>query len=330
MIIRPAVEKDIPGIVELLKMTLGEDATVKSENYWNWKHVENPFGPSPVILGFEGGQLVGIRAFMRWKWKRSGKIYEAVRAVDTATHPDHQGKGIFSKLTRALLQECQDKKWDFVFNTPNKASKPGYIKMGWTEAGRLPVTLNVDRPVQMVARLAGLTTTEPAPATNEAEMNRYLSHPGLENLLQANEQHYKDFMFTDHSTKTLAWRYRSVTVKQYFAAALEIGNAMPALVFYRIKPGRAGTELRVTDVFAEDAKWKRDIDDLIRTRVKMHHAHFVTFSDMNEWISRRKFFRINGLPIGPIVTVRNISGPYYEVLQNFAFWRPSMGDLELF
>ena len=33
---------------------------------------------------------------------------------------------------------------DFVFNTPNDKSRPGYLKMGWREVGRLPVAV---RPV---------------------------------------------------------------------------------------------------------------------------------------------------------------------------------------
>src|SRR5688572_13844447 len=99
MQIREATELDIPIIVDLLKLSLGESLMPKSEAYWRWKHVENPFGASPVLLCFEDDMLIGVRAFMRWQWFHNGKIQTAVRAVDTATHPAHQGKGIFKKLT---------------------------------------------------------------------------------------------------------------------------------------------------------------------------------------------------------------------------------------
>jgi N-acetylglutamate synthase-like GNAT family acetyltransferase len=51
MEIRPAHENDIPAIVELLKLSLGESLMPKSEAFWRWKHIDNPFGKSPVILG---------------------------------------------------------------------------------------------------------------------------------------------------------------------------------------------------------------------------------------------------------------------------------------
>src|SRR5688500_12323348 len=117
MEIREATEADIPAIVALLKISLGENLMPKSDRYWRWKHLENPFGPSPVLLCWEGGNLIGVRAFMRWRWMWEQKNYHAVRAVDTATHPGHQGKGIFKRLTLSLVERCRHED-HFVFNTP--------------------------------------------------------------------------------------------------------------------------------------------------------------------------------------------------------------------
>src|SRR5688500_14713579 len=102
MEIREATLTDIPDIVSLLRISLGEKLLPKSEDYWRWKHINNPFGTSPVIIAKADGQIVGVRAFMRWAWESKSGRLEAVRAVDTATHPLHQGKGIFSKLTKGL------------------------------------------------------------------------------------------------------------------------------------------------------------------------------------------------------------------------------------
>ena len=93
MIIRKATESDIPEIIDLLKRSLGESLIPKSEPLWRWKHLENPFGPSPCLLAEENGKLIGVRAFLRWDYVENQQIYHAYRAVDTATHPDHQGKG---------------------------------------------------------------------------------------------------------------------------------------------------------------------------------------------------------------------------------------------
>jgi len=99
MHVREATPDDIPAIVSLLKVSLGESLMPKSEAFWRWKHVDNPFGKSPVLLACKGDMLIGVRAFMRWEWKRESIIYKSVRAVDTATHPEYYGNGIFKKLT---------------------------------------------------------------------------------------------------------------------------------------------------------------------------------------------------------------------------------------
>jgi len=329
MQIRPGVESDIPAIVELVKMSLGEDTTIKTESYWRWKHVDNPFGQSPVLLGFEGDQLVGIRAFMRWRWTNGEKIYESVRAVDTATHPDFRGKGTFKKLTMALLEKCKDNGWDFVFNTPNKISKPGYLKMGWTIAGRLPLTVNINHPLNVIMNFArrAKSASETYPNGNIKE---FLNKPGLAELLIKSRDHFNGNLITAHSVESLLWRYDKVTVKQYFACGLEENNRLVALIFYRLKPGRAGNELRITDIFAEHRRLKNAINALVRDRVRLHNPDFVTVDSMNPWFSNALLLGLRGMPFGPVVTIRGISEKFDDTLHDFKKWRPSVGDLELF
>ena len=110
------------------------------------------FGASPIWLAEIDGQIAGYRAFMRWELvDASGRLWRAVRAVDTATHPDFQRRGIFSRLTMHAVEEMRDEGGDIVFNTPNTQSRPGYLKMGWIDVGRLPVAI---RPTSVSSTLA--------------------------------------------------------------------------------------------------------------------------------------------------------------------------------
>jgi len=139
MKIRKAKENDIPEIVGVLKASLGEKELMLSEAIWRFKHLENIFGESITLLAEENDKIVGVRAFMRWKWKESNKTYSALRAVDTATHPEHQGKGIFKKLTLAAVKDAAEAGEHFIFNTPNDLSRPGYLKMGWEPVGKISI-----------------------------------------------------------------------------------------------------------------------------------------------------------------------------------------------
>ena len=144
--IREATPADRPAIIELCRASLGWGDDPRFEQLFSWKHDQNAFGPSYMWVATDGGKIVGLRAFMRWEFVRGGEVLHAVRAVDTATHPDYQGKGLFTAMTMHGLDVIKDDGIDFVFNTPNDKSRPGYLKMGWQEVGKLPVAIRVAGP----------------------------------------------------------------------------------------------------------------------------------------------------------------------------------------
>jgi GNAT superfamily N-acetyltransferase len=85
--------------------------------------------------------------WLRWRFVATGRRWDAVRAVDTATHPEYQGRGIFRRLTTSSLDAAARGGRRHVFNTPNEQSRPGYLKMGWEEVGKLPSAVRFRSPV---------------------------------------------------------------------------------------------------------------------------------------------------------------------------------------
>lgn len=304
MIVRKAGAEDIPGIVALLKASLGESLMPKSESFWKWKHVENPFGASPVLIAVENDVIIGVRAFMRWQWREGDKVLKAVRAVDTATHPDHQGKGIFRKLTLALIEECQQEGVHFIFNTPNTQSMPGYLKMGWKTLGKLRVQMT---PVFPIGK-----ATHHSCAVKE-----------LDNLLVGrvlNRISPTTSLTTNYSASYIQWRYGTNPNAEYRALFADDSY----LVIFRLKQSKAGKELRVTDLFC-DSRARREVALKLRRVARASGAVVITMtSDINP-------FRLHPTAkIGPQVTVRNLTLEDFENSINFTRWRPALGDLELF
>ncbi len=312
--------EDTEAIVALLKESLGESLMPKSASYWTWKHLSNPFGRSPVLLCWEDTKLIGIRAFMRWNWRLGGEIFSSVRAVDTATHPGYQGKGIFKKLTMALVEECTNDGVQFVFNTPNGQSKPGYLKMGWKEAGRLPI----------IAGLGSLVPGFNRRADHEADVGRYLSHPGLRKLV---DEHVNvaQSMITALTPEYLRWRYLDVPVVKYYAVGVEEGSDLVALAFFRLKGGRLGNELRITDSFAANRQATKKIRHELTQFERKLKANVVTQSGLgaNDVHQIRRMFDIRASR-GPSVTIRDLQMKDLSAMSNFNNWSPSLGDLELF
>lgn len=308
MEIRSAEERDIPGIVELLKISLGESLMPKSEAFWRWKHIDNPFGPSPVLLAYERNQLIGVRAFMRWEWKQGNTLYKAVRAVDTATHPEHQGKGIFKKLTLQLVDQCRKEGVHFIFNTPNKSSKPGYIKMGWKELGKLTVNLSPRllwrKPEVDFDQEYALTPSRLAELSNS-----------ITKLLQQEDQTQ---LSTHRSLEFLNWRYAANPNIRYY---LHHNEAITCVIIFRLKSTKAGTEFRICEVFNHHGIHKSDIRATLHEAIRVSGASFISSA------SRIPLFPSIQLAVGPLVTIN----PLHENISlSFETWKPTLGDMEVF
>ena len=140
--LRAAAPEDRPAILALLAASLGWNSDERLERFFEWKHEQNPFGRSPRLVAVDGDRMVGFRTFLRWEFVDArGEVLRAVRAVDTATDPQYQGRGIFRSLTLRAVEELAADGVAFVFNTPNARSRPGYLTMGWQEVGPLTTSI---------------------------------------------------------------------------------------------------------------------------------------------------------------------------------------------
>ncbi len=178
--LRPATPDDREQILALLGVSLGWDDDTRYRELFAWKHERNPFGRSLAWVVERDGRVVAVRLFMRWMFRRGGSTLHAVRAVDTATHPDHQGHGLFTALTTHALEACRAEGVAFVFNTPNAQSRPGYLKMGWREVGRPPVAARPRGPrdVVTIARSRGPAELWSVPLDVGADIASWLDAGG--------------------------------------------------------------------------------------------------------------------------------------------------------
>ena len=257
--IRPAREADEPSVLALFRDTLGWREDDPNEGFFHWKHRDNAFGRSPAWVAVYDGDLVGYRTFLRWRFlSGEGKRVTAVRAVDTATHPDYQGMGIFRRLTLRGVGELTLAGEGIVFNTPNDKSRPGYLKMGWSVARRLPTGVLPAGPralARMVtSRVPADLWSQPTSAGVDAAVALGDRSVAEALLVHAPSKGFR----TDRSAEYLAWRtsfeplhYRLLLVSDRDPAQGGIvfrlrrrGNAVEAAVIEQLVPDRlAGARL---------------------------------------------------------------------------------------
>jgi GNAT superfamily N-acetyltransferase len=290
---------------------------------FRWKHHDNPFGRSFMLVAEAGGRVVGLRAFLRWEFETGEEVVRAVRAVDTATDPEFQGRGVFSRLTLAALEALRGEV-DLVFNTPNERSGPGYLKMGWRPVGRVPVRVRVRRPLRFLRRLR--TVRQPATRRRLPAGGGMAPADALTddlNALVESRAGRGPRLNTRRDLAHLRWRYAAAPV-EYRAVRDEAGVAL-----FRIR-GRGGlTELAIADLFVrpgDRAGARRLLSRALRSAPSDHATFMAPPGDAGAAAARRLGF-ITGR--GPMLMVNPLRPDIEPAPDAMASWALSVGDLEV-
>lgn len=127
--IRALQEGDVAFVLDMLSAAFGKSFDL---DWFHWKHRSGPWGESRGWIALDEHGLLGARLLLPWKFRSGREVYHALRPCDTVTAPRARGLGVFRSLTeRAIASVRHDT--DFLFNTPNSQSRPGYFKMGFVE-----------------------------------------------------------------------------------------------------------------------------------------------------------------------------------------------------
>lgn len=324
MDLRPVVDDDLPAVLGLLQATMGWVPDAQYEAFFRWKHHENPFGRSAAWVAVEDDRVLAFRTFLRWEWERDGVIVRAVRAVDTATHPDAQGKGLFRTLTLHAVEAMRAEGVGFVFNTPNTQSRPGYLKMGWVDVGRPPVRVR-SRGLRSAIRIASARVpadkwsqpSEDGVAPDEA----FADDGAIDALLRSRPALAPGSQRTNRSAAHLRWRYGFAPLA-YRVAPIG-GTTADGLVVFRLRRRGPALEAAVLDVLAppgSQSAVRRTIGRVLRT----------TGADYAIALGPERSLAEGLVPLprqGPELTWRSVIDADAPPL---AAWAVALGDIELF
>lgn len=332
--IRRAAPDERSRLLDLLLESFGDPSGHWSEDYWRWKHEDNPFGPSYLLVAEDGGRPVGLRVFLRWELQSGDRTVPAVRAVDTATHPDYRRRGIFSRLTREALDLAAADGTAFVFNTPNDRSRPGYLRLGWQVVGRVPLLVKPLRPGRLLFPGSG----DAVPPSLEAfpSVGDLLASPDLTDLEPEALAWRDGRLHTERSRRYLTWRYARIPNPRYHALWAREGGAFAALLF-RGRLRRRRREVSVAEVlWTGDPEGPRLARRLLRELTRDADADYVvagaaTNTAERAVLRRAGFLPVPGLGLGPRLTVRTVRPDASPVSPyTWSSWRCSIGDLEIF
>jgi len=316
-LLRAAGPEDADAVLDLVGSVMGWGADARAARMWRWKHVDNPAGASPTWVAADAsGRIVGVRTFLRWRFDGPAGPLSAVRAVDTVTHPDARGQGLFKRLTLLGLDELAAEGVDFVFNTPNDQSRPGYLSMGWQPVRRLAVAVRPRglRGAVRMARNRVPADLDSLPVEAGRAAADGLDDPACQVLAGPGGG-----TSTVRDPAYLRWRYAGLPELAYRVLAL---GADPAegVAIVRVRRRGAATEATVAELAAPGARASARLASLVLRR---------TGADYALALPSYGPLRGGGVPVprlGPLLVARAVAGRAPAADQ----WRLSLGDVELF
>ena len=315
LIVRRATADDQAEAIALCGEVLGHEAGDDYAPFFHWKHFENPFGQSPMWVAVDEGRIVAVRVFLRWEFLRDGAVVRAVRAVDTATHPSHQGRGLFTALTLQGISELTDDGVGMVFNTPNDKSRPGYLKMGWQEIGRLAPVASVRslRGIVRAARSRVPASLQPVSMSVGVEPTAWLHAGGLERAPQFRRSSAAGLLATPITREFIAWRFGSAL------QPCRVVEGDRAVVIVERRQRGEVTELVCLLSFGSP----RAVDRLLRRTLRPADADIAI--RLGAAAPLRGFLALPG--VGPRLTCRMLRAEPAPALPD---WSLELGDVVLF
>lgn len=120
-------EQNVHLLPPLYQVSFGKEISLNQ--------VKNKFNTSFSGLSFVGflalnqqNDAVAYYGVFPCLAKYQNKAYLVAQSGDTMTHPDHQGKGLFTQLAKKTYEYCKEVGIHLVFGFPNENSYPGFIK----------------------------------------------------------------------------------------------------------------------------------------------------------------------------------------------------------
>ncbi|MGE4243165.1 GNAT family N-acetyltransferase [Ramlibacter sp.] len=96
--------------------------------YLRWLYLDNPDGPVAGFDAHEGDTLAAHYACIPATAMIDGRASRVLLSLNTATHPAHQGRGLFTRLAQATYDAAAQAGFSAVYGVANANSTPGFVR----------------------------------------------------------------------------------------------------------------------------------------------------------------------------------------------------------
>jgi hypothetical protein len=119
---------------------------VLNEAYLKWEYADNPAGKIVGFNAFEGDEIAAHYVTQPVVANLFGRETKGLLSLNTATHPNHQGKKLFITLADMTYKYGAENGYEFVFGVANANSTPGFLnKLGFQHVAPLQAKVGIGK-----------------------------------------------------------------------------------------------------------------------------------------------------------------------------------------
>ena len=131
-------------ILQLMRLSFAGHADKFSLEYLQWQYADNPVGKIVGFNAYMGDVLAAHYVTMPIYMNIDDRKTLGLLSLNTATHPEHQGKRLFTTLASKTYEYAAENGYKFVIGVANANSTHGFIKhLGFKLIGPLTFKIGV-------------------------------------------------------------------------------------------------------------------------------------------------------------------------------------------
>ena len=121
-------EPSLSEILQLMQSAFAGHSDKFSLEYLKWQYADNPAGKIVGFNAYMGDVLAAHYVMMPIYMNINGQKTMGALSLNTATHPEHRGKRLFTILAEKTFEYAAKNGYKFVIGVANAQSTHGFIK----------------------------------------------------------------------------------------------------------------------------------------------------------------------------------------------------------
>ncbi|WP_107942123.1 GNAT family N-acetyltransferase [Metasolibacillus fluoroglycofenilyticus] len=277
--------------------------------YLRWRYLQNPSEDLLVAVAIENNEIVANYSASPCSIIFNGQTYKTALSMTTMTHPEYNGRGLFTKLADLLYLEMKKRGYSLIWGFPNNNSHGIFkSKLGWEDIYEIP-TFKLE-----LSKTRDILIEKTYTLELDNTFENFKAYPIRRKIqVEKSKEFYK-------------WRYTNNPINEYFNCNLKYLEEYKANIVYK----NFGDSVDIVEIEGESDEFKLILLQKLILELKDQGKR-----DINCWLNisgnlHNLLERIGFYNTSPITYFggKNLGGNL-EIC-NYKIWDISMGDSDVY